>query len=227
MLTAVKCEFKEDSNINKHTHTCDEGVNAHGWMTGDGVTGCSDSGNGNHNKVLTCAAVGGWGRRRPMRLPTHIHTHMHANTCVWVSSSFSRANWVLKRFSWHVSAPTPLFATGSGNSAWECIRIRIRCVCCGVGKPWWHPSPSISVLETPSQLENSTFHILAISKFRICVYNSCPFTGRTKNYYLLSALAASSSACLCVGSAIRKGAGKIGKIQRGGAAHICIRFGRK
>jgi len=74
MLTAVKCEFKEDSNINKHTHTCDEGVNAHGWMTGDGVTGCSDSGNGNHNKVLTCAAVGGWGRRRPMRLPTHIFT---------------------------------------------------------------------------------------------------------------------------------------------------------
>jgi len=153
MLTAVKCEFKEDSNINKHTHTCDEGVNAHGWMADDGVTGCSDSGNGNHNKVLTCAAVGGGGRRRPMRLPTHIFTLtcMPTHVC-GCQVPFHAQIECLSGLVGTSLRPPPFYATGSGNSAWECIRIRIRCVCCGVGKPSWHSSPSISVLETPSQL---------------------------------------------------------------------------
>lgn len=96
------------------------------------------------------------------------------------------------------TSPPPRFATGSGNSAWECIRIRIRCVCRGVGKPSQHSSFSrLETGDSRTELEAPTFHILAISKFRIGVYNSWRFTWRTKNYYLLSTQAASSSVCLC------------------------------
>lgn len=71
------------------------------------------AGNGNHNKVLTCAAVAA---QRHTWVSEYVTEGSEqgvgvrvcaARVCLlWVSSSFSRANWVLKRFSWHVCLGT-------------------------------------------------------------------------------------------------------------------------
>lgn len=197
MLTAVKCECKEDNNINKHTLT----HAAKGWTHGR-MGGGEDEATAETEITTKCwhvpRLVGG--KEVKLGLCGCPHTDTHTRPCGCQVPFHAQIECLsgLVGTSLSATSPPPRFATGSGNSAWECIRIRIRCVCRGVGKPSQHSS--ISRLETGdsrTELEAPTFHILAISKFRIGVYNSWRFTWRTKNYYLLSTRAASSSVCLC------------------------------